>query len=569
MAVSVAQNDTQFWISWSRQAVAISAKVSIVGVVSTVSVEVATILRLPSINMNTTKIAKEDGAVFDITGTGFIPGQTSFSWSPSFSGIDCTTQSSTFISCVVHTIIVGPLYATATVVDGASASVQIGVAVEAVVVPVVRANYVSASQSPIQIVIQNLLGNSTRPSAVLRIDSGSKRAVSDVPCLPEDASSTSPFINCVPASALTPGSLEILVNAYGYASISQGYGYITPSAVVTQSLTTYASSGPYELTIKGSYFGSLNAGQSTSVLFAPNVPVSFNASRWDNNTIIVSFTSPAPLGNLTATVTANGGPSAPAVVAYIVPNPTVTPTPTFVISTATTVTITGANFNPAYAQNDVILSKAGTSEEFPCVPAASSTATSIVCNNLNLTSFTSTTTLLAKVRAFNSYYSSPTQVANVGPEAPPVEGGNGIANQQLAPGAIGGIIAGVAAGIILFVIIAILIARRRFRTAAKAQEEKIRKEIEHKLKEMQMEMKDVFNLKASDLTITTKLGEGSYGAVFLALFKKRHVAVKKLASSVMGDQVSEFFREAALMLSLKDHPNVGTWQMRRQSAVPP
>lgn len=58
------------------------------------------------------------------------------------------------------------------------------------------------------------------------------------------------------------------------------------------------------------------------------------------------------------------------------------------------------------------------------------------------------------------------------------------------------------------------------------------------------------------MTITTKLGEGSYGAVYLALWKKRHVAVKKLTSNVMGNQVSEFFREASLMISLKDHPNI-------------
>lgn len=44
--------------------------------------------------------------------------------------------------------------------------------------------------------------------------------------------------------------------------------------------------------------------------------------------------------------------------------------------------------------------------------------------------------------------------------------------------------------------------------------------------------------------------------MFLALWGKKYVAVKKLTAAVLSNQVSEFFREAALMMSLKEHPNV-------------
>jgi serine/threonine protein kinase len=58
------------------------------------------------------------------------------------------------------------------------------------------------------------------------------------------------------------------------------------------------------------------------------------------------------------------------------------------------------------------------------------------------------------------------------------------------------------------------------------------------------------------LQILHKLGEGSYGVVYLARYKLKQVAVKRLASSVFASSIGEFFREATLMMSLKLHPNV-------------
>lgn len=71
-------------------------------------------------------------------------------------------------------------------------------------------------------------------------------------------------------------------------------------------------------------------------------------------------------------------------------------------------------------------------------------------------------------------------------------------------------------------------------------------------------MAHLFSILSSELEIISKLGEGAYGAVYLGKYArlKCHVAIKKLTGSMMSQHVSDFFREAALMLSIAPHPNV-------------
>jgi serine/threonine protein kinase len=52
----------------------------------------------------------------------------------------------------------------------------------------------------------------------------------------------------------------------------------------------------------------------------------------------------------------------------------------------------------------------------------------------------------------------------------------------------------------------------------------------------------MFHIKASDLTILNKLGEGSFGAVYLGKWQKRHVAIKRLTGSMMSSQVNGSFQ---------------------------
>lgn len=66
--------------------------------------------------------------------------------------------------------------------------------------------------------------------------------------------------------------------------------------------------------------------------------------------------------------------------------------------------------------------------------------------------------------------------------------------------------------------------------------------------EVTEEMKSLFNVKSAELQILSKLGEGSFGAVYFGKYKGKHVAIKRLAANMMASQVNDFFREASLML---------------------
>lgn len=59
----------------------------------------------------------------------------------------------------------------------------------------------------------------------------------------------------------------------------------------------------------------------------------------------------------------------------------------------------------------------------------------------------------------------------------------------------------------------------------------------------------MFNIKNTDLEVIKKLGEGSFGAVFLCNWKpkNRRVALKKLLGNMMSSHIDGFFREATLM----------------------
>jgi hypothetical protein len=119
--------------------------------------------------------------------------------------------------------------------------------------------------------------------------------------------------------------------------------------------------------------------------------------------------------------------------------------------------------------------------------------------------------------------------------APQVLGG-------LNPGALLGAIIGSVAAVIIIIVVALLIYRRR-------KEE----QLEYELTD---EMKAGFNIKPSDLTVSKKLGEGSYGVVYLGQYKGKQVAVKRLAVAMFANAVADFLAEAMLIMSVKIHPNV-------------
>lgn len=109
---------------------------------------------------------------------------------------------------------------------------------------------------------------------------------------------------------------------------------------------------------------------------------------------------------------------------------------------------------------------------------------------------------------------------------------------------------GVVAAVVAFAvvgIVAFIFYRRRFRALENARKAATK---------VPEEMAAMFSIKAADLEMAEKLGEGSFGAVYKAKYRGRWVAVKKLAASVLGNAVSEFFREASLMMGLVPHRNI-------------
>jgi len=232
------------------------------------------------------------------------------------------------------------------------------------------------------------------------------------------------------------------------------------------------------------------------------------------------------------------------------------------------VTINGQNFGATPAENSVELTVAGS--PLKC-QITSATSTQIVCQ-IQLGD-SSSGSLLAVVTAHRGS-STQTIVGSVG------TGDSSLAPNGLSSGASAGIAVAVVVTAFVVALIIFLVWRRR-------QQKKLEEQL-RKVYEVSDEFANLFNIKSDEISLIHKLGEGSYGgmsrncqflslrsgltgldwtgltggffflpfvAVFLGTYKKKHVAVKKLSGSALG-QASEFFREASLMMSLKVHPNI-------------
>jgi hypothetical protein len=97
------------------------------------------------------------------------------------------------------------------------------------------------------------------------------------------------------------------------------------------------------------------------------------------------------------------------------------------------------------------------------------------------------------------------------------------------------------------IVISVMFYRRRFRALQNAKKAAA---------EITDEMARMFSIPAAEIEILHKLGEGGFGAVYLAKWKGKKVAVKKLGSNLLSNQVADFFREFNLMAGLKPHRNV-------------
>jgi hypothetical protein len=242
---------------------------------------------------------------------------------------------------------------------------------------------------------------------------------------------------------------------------------------------------------------------------------------------------------LSAVVTSWGSDSASNVIGTLVPLAQINIWRERVNITDPKININGTNFSDNLASNRVRVSRDVNPRIYTScdVIAAESRSDTLVCNLPN-------TDLVTKEgdRLVFSVYAN-------GAWSPETSGIVGLSNSDSQTrdniGVAVGISAAILVVILIVVLVIILLVRRRNLQDIKGQL--------HKVPEAFASM---FNIKTSDLEIVSKLGEGSFGAVFLAKYKspkgEKKVAVKKLTSSMLASSVDGFFREAVRPLGHRD-----------------
>jgi hypothetical protein len=524
------------------------------------SVSVATIVKLAKVDPSTNRLART-GAQLVIRGSGFESSTSAsqISFDPPVLFDVAETNETVIILDLLGSSRTGETNVTVTAYGGTSASTAVVNLVDPVslIVPNPPKKF-STSKGWFEIdgYGWNAAETDRVPRINLVISSASKRAIlATVPCSTNFTASGS--VNCSFPTLPASGSLSLDVTLWG-ATNNFAFGSIVPSAVIGASpALKLAETGSYLLQVSGSNFADLN-GEGTSAIFSPSIactPVTSSA-----NSFICDPVGTLPRGNLSVAIYANGGLSNPVTIAEIVPNPTIVTNSIFITAISTAVTITGQDFHAEPAMNNVTLdayvNRTVTVPLSCTIDVAQSSTTQIVCVNVDLTAVPTTPTTPASIRASVSAYSSDftpliTIATLTTPDAPNAAAITG----QVTQNQIIGIAVGVVAAVLVVALLAFLIGRWRIRKVREQQVMQMQEQFREKLEEMNKEAKDIFNIRASDIILQSKLGEGSYGAVYLGLWRKKYVAVKKLLIS-SGSQASEFFREASLMLSLKDHPNV-------------
>lgn len=201
-------------------------------------------------------------------------------------------------------------------------------------------------------------------------------------------------------------------------------------------------------------------------------------------------------------------------------------------------TVHGEGFNPVTpSQTNSVVIRVDNGAYHTCtVLDAGSDANTIICKLANNSIITKADGIVYAI--VRSYYGK-SEERSIG-----ILSLTGIATSTILGGAVGGSI-----GIIIIIVLIVLILLRR----------KIKrrlKDAKGSVVDVPQEMAHMFNIKSSDLEIEKKLGEGSFGAVFLAKWKNETIALKKLTGAMISSHVNDFFREAALMTGIQPQKNV-------------
>jgi hypothetical protein len=375
-------------------------------------------------------------------------------------------------------------------------------------------------------------------SVFIRVTSSSRRRAADIPCVPTAVSLTD--ITCTLSSPLTSGSLSAQVSMYGDIGAP-----FSPIGVAVPAPAAASISSNYRVAQNAQFFKFL----AYNVILSESTIDVTPSGSCSNRTVTVSAnvtqitcylptTSVLQLGVLNVAISAFGGSSGATQIATVIESPSIVSDPSkkYFVEDKSGISFAGQNFDDPSGAS-VVLTVNNLYEKFCLVRASESTATTIVCDLDASDSLNNTGSLTAVVTAFGGKsVSTPIGVverrdsSSVGLSTPEKTG-------------IGVAVAAFAIIIIIIAIVAVVRSRRQGMRGEKAPE-------------IPDDMRGLFSIKASDITLLNKLGEGSYGAVYLGKYKGKFVAVKKLANAALATATNEFFREASLMMSINPHPNV-------------
>jgi hypothetical protein len=400
-------------------------------------------------------------------------------------------------------------------------------------------NKIATSSSSVSIIGSNFGSNSSILSVTIAAVAGRRRASLDVSAPILSASDTQIVVG-LPQNSFAPGSsLVATVYLSGAPSEPIPIGSVVPAPTLTPNTSYKIATNAPIITLSGTSFSEfINATSVALDANSVNSTISCRVISASLTKITCSLTDPLRVGPLFAVVTANGGPSTREQVAQTVDAPTIRGSSTDPIKLgALEVSISGEGFNGAEPSSNLVELAYNTQDGSPtkscAVDASRSSNQLLVCALSSSGDLNITGSLFARVQS----YDGRTNWTQIGVVSDP----SGIVG-PVSPGIIAVIVV-VVVVLVVIVIVGAVLGYRYVKGIRERNQQKVPKEMEY-----------MFNIRASDLQILNKLGEGSFGAVYFGKYKGRHVAIKKLAASVLGQQVADFFREAALMGAVEPHP---------------
>lgn len=361
------------------------------------------------------------------------------------------------------------------------------------------------------------------------------------------------MVECRPDEVLQPGPLiaELITDVGFSFTLPLGQVVAAPSVDASASFSKLATTAT-RLRIIGNGFASGNQTDQNSVIFTNFPQKVCNIVSVSNTTLTCDLAGLMfPTGLIVqASVSVYGGLAGQFPTAIVVNPPRVQSSTDKILKGSSVVIIRGDGFaSETPSKTNVVTLQVDGGQPFLCVSQdALSNSSVITCSleNTTTTSLEVAGAISATVRAYGGS-SEATIIGIVEVPVAPTSSVN-IVNATTDVGIVAGAVVAVVVVLVAVGVVILVIVRRRMRML---------KNIAGTTIDVPQEMAQLFNIKSTDLQIIRRLGEGSYGAVFLAKNAAgKMVAVKKLAGTMMASAASDFFREAALMVGIPPHRNV-------------